>query len=485
MAIDKTKRPLRVPPQFQLYAEEHGLFDLYHRMLQRLVIVKPEDPLQYMIDWLQRESDAVPKIAVIGAPASGKGSIARKLAEKNGAVFVEASNIASNDEEIISELKDRLTNPGSEPLRRGFVLNNVPSSRKQALLLQQVGIHPTHIISLDAPESVLLGRRMGKYIDPATGQTYHNVFDWPQTNSHLVKARNANREDFEIEMEKWQREKVGIFDAYEGAGVIFHVNSDQPLNDVAYQTKQIVDQPPRSEGIIIPRVVVLGPTGAGKHTLSDQLSKKYKMVMVDADAWIKTIASDKSSTIGDQVRQFQDNQENEDGGMPAPLPDDLMVRCISERLSRIDCQTKGWILYGFPKNNIQAESIHMLGHRPNKVFSLELPLEGAIERLSNRRVDPETGSRYHLLWNAPENQEILERLMKAPYDDEENVTQKYHEYSAHIQAIKQVYLDQEKQLEKPIGGIFNAINADQDTQTVAEYGESMLINPVPLNPMRE
>merc|ERR1712071_205219 len=139
MAIDKTKRPLRVPPQFQLYAEEHGLFDLYHRMLQRLVIVKPEDPLQYMIDWLQRESDAVPKIAVIGAPASGKASIARKLAENSGAVLVDANKIATSDEEIVSELKDRLTNPGSEPLRRGLVLNNMPSSRKQALLLQQWG----------------------------------------------------------------------------------------------------------------------------------------------------------------------------------------------------------------------------------------------------------------------------------------------------------------------------------------------------------
>jgi len=479
MAIDKTKRPLRVPPQFQLYAEEHGLFDLYHRMLQRLVIVKPDDPLQYMIDWLQRESDAVPKIAIVGAPASGKSSIARKLAEQSGAVLVEASKLASSDEEVISELKDRLTNPGSEPLRRGFVLNNVPSSRKQALLLQQVGIHPQHIISLDAPESVLLGRRMGKFIDPGSGQTYHNVFDWPQDKTlqaKLEKSPNADKEIFQKDMEKWQREKVGIFDAYEAACTMFHVNSDQPLNDVVYQSLQKVNQPPRSEGIIIPRVVVLGPSGSGKKTLSGYLGNKYKMVMVDADAWINIIAADKSSTIGDQVRQFHDSCAADE-----PLPDDLMVRCVGERLSQIDCQTKGWILYGFPKNNVQAESIHMLGHRPNKVFSLELPCEGSVERLSNRRVDPETGVQYHLLWNAPENQEILERLLKAPYDEEENVKARYIEYSASIQGIKQVYLDQEKQLEKPTGGIFNSINADQDDTTVAEYGESMLINPVPIN----
>jgi len=480
MAIDKTKRPLRIPPQFQLYAEEHGLFDLYHRMLQRLVIDKPDDPLDYMINWLRRESDAVPKIAVIGAPAGGKASISKKLSDKSGAVLVEASTLATTDEEIISELKDRLTALGSEPLRRGFVLNNVPNSRKQALLLQQIGIHPQHIISLDAPEQVLLGRRLGKYIDEATGQRYHNVYDWPpdiELQGKLTKAPNAEKDCFEKDMARWQREKVGIFDAYKEANVIFHVNSDQPINDVTFQSLQIVQQPPRSDGILIPRVVLLGPIGSGKQTLAKYLVKKYKMVEVDADAWIKAVTEDKSSTIGDQVRQWQD-----DSAQGAVMPDDLIVRCVNERLCRMDCQTKGWILYGFPKNSAQAESMNMLGHRPNKVFSLELPLEGCLERLTNRCVDPVTGKRYHLLWNAPENQEIMDRVLHAPYDKEDIINSKYHEYSNNVGQIKQVYLDQEKQLEKPTGGIFVAINADQDVQTVAEYGESMLINPVPINP---
>jgi len=119
MAIDKTKRPLRVPPQFQLYAEEHGLFDLYHRMLQRLVIVKPEDPLQWMIDWLQRESDFVPKVAVIGAPGSGKGTIARKLAAQNGAVLVEASSLASNDENNF-RIKRQTNHSGLRTIKKRF-----------------------------------------------------------------------------------------------------------------------------------------------------------------------------------------------------------------------------------------------------------------------------------------------------------------------------------------------------------------------------
>lgn len=479
MAIDKTKRPLKIPPQFQLYAEEHGLFDLYHRMLERLVIDKPDDPLEYMLNWLRRESDPVPKIAVIGAPSSGKHTVSEKLSSKLGTVLVKPSSMATSDEEIIADLKERLTAPGSEPVRRGYILNNIPASKKQALLLQQAGIHPNHIISLEASDDILLARRMGKFSDPETGQIYHNVFNWPNDETvreRLVRSEKADKDVFKQDMQYWSREKVGIYDAYKNSSNIFPVNCDQPQIDVVNQAMAIARQPVRSQAIRIPRVVILGPTGSGKATLANYLGQKYKMCIVDADAWIKIVASDKSSSIGDAVREFQsESQEGE------PLPDDLMVRCIAERLSRMDCQTKGWILHGFPKNYAQAESIGMLGHRPNRVFLLELPLAGAIERLENRRVDPLTGNRYHLLWNAAENNEISERLLKAPYDDASIIHDSYQAYAATIKQLVQVYIEMEAQLEKPSGGILVRINADQDLQTVAEYGESMLINPVPLN----
>lgn len=479
MAIDKTKRPLKIPPQFQLYAEEHGLFDLYHRMLQKLVIDKPVDPLEYMVNWLRRESDPIPKVAVIGAPSSGKHTVACRLAETLGAVLIQPSNLETTDEGVINNLKDRLTAPGSEPVRRGYVLNNMPSSRTQALLLQQAGIHPNHIIRLEADEKILISRRMGKYLDPDTGNTYHNIFNWPQDielASNLIKAPNSNKESFQTDMQRWSRESVGIEEAHKLTENLFTVNCDQPIEDVYQQTLAIVNQPPLSESIRIPRLVILGPVGSGKHTLASHLCTTFNIVQVDANAWIKIIASDKSSSIGDAVREFQDEH-----GVEAALPDDLTVRCISDRLSRMDCQTKGWVLFGFPKNYAQAESINMLGHRPNKVFQLEFPLDGVIERVSNRRVDPVTGKMYNLIWNAPENAEIAERLLQAPSDQREILREQFDEYEASIKQLLQVYLEMEKQLEKPTGGILVKINADQDIDTVMEYGVSMLIKPVPLN----
>lgn len=273
MAIDQTKRPLKVPPQFQLYAEEHGIFDLYHRMLQKLVIDQPEDPLEYMINWLRRESDPIPKVSVIpsiipnkhtsflnflnsyeffciGAPSSGKQTVSKSLAEKLGAVLIQKSDLTNTDEEIVADLKQRLTTPGSEPVRRGYVLSNVPSTRKQALLLQQAGIHQTHIIQLDAMEQILLGRRMGKYVDPETGDHYHNIFNWPTDETiknRLVKAENADSDIFAKELTHWNREKVGIQQAYEKANNLHVLNCDQPMIDVFHQSMSLVQQPQISE----------------------------------------------------------------------------------------------------------------------------------------------------------------------------------------------------------------------------------------------
>merc|ERR1712168_999584 len=129
----------------------------------------------------------------------------------------------------------------------------------------------------------------------------------------------------------------------------------------------------------------------------------------------------------------------------------------------------------------QAESIHMLGHRPNRVISLELPYEGVADRLSNRMLDPITGNHYHMLWNAPESAQIMERLVKAPRDQDEFIKDEYAKHQNTIQALCKCYQELETQQEKPVGGILVKMNADHDIETLTEYAESMLISPVPNN----
>lgn len=55
--MDELKRPLRVPPDFSNYAEERGVFSLLGRMLQDLLVAKPEEPLAFLEAYLAKPED--------------------------------------------------------------------------------------------------------------------------------------------------------------------------------------------------------------------------------------------------------------------------------------------------------------------------------------------------------------------------------------------------------------------------------------------
>jgi adenylate kinase family enzyme len=43
---------------------------------------------------------------------------------------------------------------------------------------------------------------------------------------------------------------------------------------------------------------------------------------------------------------------------------------LAERLSKLDCVSRGWVLYGFPKSLDQAESLDRAGFSPNRFLIL-------------------------------------------------------------------------------------------------------------------
>jgi len=48
------------------------------------------------------------------------------------------------------------------------------------------------------------------------------------------------------------------------------------------------------------------------------------------------------------------------------VPDSLVVPLLQERLSKLDCVSRGWVLHGFPKTRDQAEALESHGFIPNR-----------------------------------------------------------------------------------------------------------------------
>ncbi|XP_023251633.1 adenylate kinase 8-like [Seriola lalandi dorsalis] len=98
--MDETVKPLRIPPQMSVYADKHAIFHLVQSMVSSLVIDQPDDPIPYLIGLLQRSSVDIPRIMLLGPPAVGKHTVAKKLSAELRAVHVTTDTLLQDQSEL-------------------------------------------------------------------------------------------------------------------------------------------------------------------------------------------------------------------------------------------------------------------------------------------------------------------------------------------------------------------------------------------------
>ena len=180
------------------------------------------------------------------------------------------------------------------------------------------------------------------------------------------------------------------------------------------------------------RVAVVGPAASGKSTAARELAEKYDVPLVYPGALLREAAYDNPTELGVEAKRYLDSTRT--------VPDDFMMVLIKERIEREDCVEKGWILDGFPHNHYQAKALSDAGHRPDKVFVLEVDHATVLARTEGRLIDPHTGRVYHKEFvPAEEGSEIAARLTIRHDDLEENVRNRLAKYDFSDAPIRSVY----------------------------------------------
>lgn len=475
--MDATTKPLRIPPNMAVYAEEHNVFLIIQKMVQKLLIDRPEDPIQYMIDHLRKDNDDVPQIIVVGPPASGKHTIAKMLCKRMNATHLSPENMLSNDVSTLVEEARSYKDKGQEIpdalwariiqerlskvdcVKRGWVLEGFPRTRDQGLLLQMNGSSPNHFVVLEAPDIVLIERNMGKRVDPTTGEVYHTTFDWPddpEVQKNLVEAEGISEEETGQKLLEYHRNVDGILRTF--SKIHKKINADQPCMDVFSQVLTFVLTKPHSLAPHTPRVLLCGRPASGRSLQAALLAQKYNIVNISCGQLLKEVVADQTK-LGQLIEPYIENEQQ--------VPDNLVLRALTDRLSRLECSTRGWVLYGFPRDLEQASLLNDAGFIPNRVFFLDIPDDVAVERLSLRMTDPVSGERYHSLYKPAPRVEVHNRLQRDPKDAEETVQARLDMYHANAEELEEFYQD------------VIHVNADQDPYTVFEFIESCIVNPLP------
>lgn len=197
------------------------------------------------------------------------------------------------------------------------------------------------------------------------------------------------------------------------------------------------------------RVVFLGPPGAGKGTQAKFLEEKYGACRISTGDILR-------NAVKDQVPLGKKAEEYIDKGML--VPDEIMLDLIAERLRGKDCQ-KGFILDGFPRTIAQADGLDeilaKMDTRLDCVFSIQVPRDLLVQRLTGRRTCKQCGYQYHVDFDPPSRKDVCDRCQGELYqredDQEETIRARLHVYETQTATLIDYY--RKRSLVKEIDGV--------------------------------
>ena len=213
------------------------------------------------------------KIIMLGAPGAGKGTQAKKIAEKyqiphisTGDIF--RANIKGGtelgmkaktfmdqgmlvpDEITIGMLMDRI---GQEDCANGYVLDGFPRTIPQAESLTKAlaerGEKVDYAINVDVPDENIINRMSGRRACLGCGATYHITFNPPvkegicdTCGQELVLRDDDKPETVKKRLDVYHQQTQPLIDYYKNAEVLAEVDGTQPMDAVFQGSVEILGE---------------------------------------------------------------------------------------------------------------------------------------------------------------------------------------------------------------------------------------------------
>ena len=184
---------------------------------------------------------------------------------------------------------------------------------------------------------------------------------------------------------------------------------------------------------MIKNIILLGPPGAGKGTQADLICSLCKIPKISTGDMLREAVASKSD-LGMRVSNILDT-----GGL---VSDDIIGALIKERLTKPDCEN-GSLFDGVPRTIGQARQLTDMGINFTYVIEIHVADKTIVNRMSGRRVHPNSGRNYHIDFNPPEkdgfDDKTGEALIQREDDKPETVLKRLNVYHDQTKPLTDFY----------------------------------------------
>ena len=149
-------------------------------------------------------------------------------------------------------------------------------------------------------------------------------------------------------------------------------------------------------------LILLGPPGTGKGTQAQRLQRLYGVIQLSTGDMLRAAAAS-GSELGKKAQKIME--------AGALVPDEIMVKMISERLEKPD-RANGFVLDGFPRTTPQADAFDKMlaekGMKLDRVIEIKVDDAVLIERIVGRFSCARCGAGYHEKFRRPRVDDVCD-----------------------------------------------------------------------------
>lgn len=188
-------------------------------------------------------------------------------------------------------------------------------------------------------------------------------------------------------------------------------------------------------------IILLGPPGAGKGTLSGKILENLDAVQIATGDLFRYNIKNKTK-LGLEAKSYMDN-----GNL---VPDELTIDLVWDYFDKIEDSSDKIILFdGFPRSIKQAEALdNGMSDRDKKIdlaILFEVDEDILVSRITGRRVCPNCGATYHIKNHPPKVDGICDRcgsdLIQRNDDNIDTVTKRIDVYNETTSVLIDYYKD--------------------------------------------